>query len=285
MILILPYVSFFFYLLRKSGNMYPLYDLNDLYKHYHLFMRFYIFGVYKIPPKGYGKEIYNQNYVEDINRIIPEKNKFDVLFIDEAQDLSSVWIKNLSACVKRNGSIVVITSKKQLIYYKKEDKSLESLFTKNCLFFNYQTKEVYRFNVTIKRLAAAFSNHFFHNKFLLDSKNEYLKEPVINYYKLRNLNICQIIEYIRKIKENLKVDIDILTLTNPLGMMIDYRLRRENIYEEKNIKKTFLEIEQLIPILFKHLSAKAILDLIFSAECFTPPINYTIEQQKRRLKN
>lgn len=262
--------NFFYYLLRKAGNQSSNCILNSSYNelclHYHKFMKKEVFPIiYENDPTvicGYDIDM-----SKNIDNVLSEERKLDVLFVDEIQDFYKPnWLKNLMAVVKENGFIVFVNAQHQTIYNKGILDPEKILCRHNDMYLKYNTNVVYRYNYFIASFLNVFVDRSYNNIFLSANNKGDSEEWRINYFKFYKPDFFKFIDFIKKIKEKMQSNISVLVYDNSLGMIIDFLLRERNIYLDKDIKRTFPSIEYMLYEFVKRVPEEIFLKCIFSIE-------------------
>ncbi|MGL6130885.1 MAG: AAA family ATPase [Fusobacteriaceae bacterium] len=120
-----------------------------------------LYNFYKDIDRSYFKIV----HYHSMNKEIKETEKFDNIFIDEAQDFQREWYKNIFEYKKSEGNFYIFGDEKQNIYERKLDG--KNIVTPLSGAWN-QLKVSYRSKSIISELALEFQNKFYKNKYSID---------------------------------------------------------------------------------------------------------------------
>ncbi|WP_202695697.1 DNA/RNA helicase domain-containing protein [Petrotoga sp. 8T1HF07.NaAc.6.1] len=182
-----------------------------------------------------------------------EKNKakfekFQAIFIDEAQDFEYEWFKIIKNCfLAENGEYVLFADEKQNIYKRKmgQDKKPET----NIPYRWYELKNTHRINNGLIQIINSFQKEFLSKKYIFEQIGGYLDQQILfgsyyyNYY------------YLGGVKQNVedtifKILLNELELSNVksknvgiLSSQVGILRRLEKIYIEKEKSRTHTTFE------------------------------------------
>lgn len=232
-------------------------DLNKIeINHYHWFIYNYLANEWKF---NYKKFLYD---CWIINNFKENKNKYDIILIDEVQDFKKEWIEIIKKCfLKDKWEIVFFWDSKQNIYKRDMDND-KNPYTWISGAWNKLTTS-YRFeNKKITNISNEFQKYFFKNKYEIEEipiQNSFdFIESYFEYFYIKEENyLDQIIKIISDIKEKLKINNNFCILWPEKEKLreIDYyyrekfKLKTTTTFETKEIfniiKNNKLDVEKI----------------------------------------
>jgi len=199
----------------------------------------------------------NVKFFENVKSQI---QKYDAIFIDEAQDYKSAWVKIITKYfLKENGEFVVFGDEKQNIYDRKLDKDKRPAIPGVRGRWNKSLNATYRFSGDIARLAMDFQKKFLSKKYTVDDFDLTVNqgdlfegEKLIEYYLFEDYDVVKMHDSIMQIVKEHDLhpsDVGILDAKVENLRELDYLIR--NSSKEKS--KTMFETKEAYDFLLKEL--------------------------------
>lgn len=191
------------------------------------------------------KEWENPKFFETVKHKI---QPYDSIIIDEVQDYRKPWIDLLHNYFlsEKDGEYVVFGDEKQNIYQRIYDEIDKKPYTKIGGNWNL-LKRSYRITNDIARLAESFQEHFFDQKYELDTfliQRELFENSIIQYYQIESFDEQWIFDLYRQIAiDNQIHDNDICfqaSTVEPLRYL-DYYIR----HNSNNKTNTMFETQEI----------------------------------------
>lgn len=192
---------------------------------------------YNLPCKDILKCADNENFFERT-----EPHRYETIIIDEIQDYKETWLRLiLKSFLEKNGELIVFGDEKQNIYNQPLDN--EKYPRVPSIVGRWKNlKKSFRLNNETSYIAELFQQHYFNNRYNIDSKIEHKQRDLleesshIKYYKEINCSPMEQFKIIHReiIQLNLHPnDIVILASTHEVIREVEYCFRQ--ITKEKTM--------------------------------------------------